>query len=495
MRWLIAFLIASTMAAAPSEPQKLIQLATGRVYHYKSLKVHPETIFVEMNSGGRTFPLHIIDSSSLPNAERKTIRTNVLKRLKTSDNLYDAGKYLPARNGYRFVKSCMNFLAKGDVTEAGKLMIAKKAKGLILVDGDWTTIQAYARLKKAEYDKAMKAKGMVRHGERWVTPKKKKYLEAYEKAKEMVRFRSRLNVEMSVVHSNGKKSLCRIKLEALDGTVRKLLVIVIDRKARLKQGRVHKLNLYWAGWDRYFYDGGFRVATAYNLNSQQACEGVIKKYHLMPQEGSGTGFAITKSGYIITNHHVAGGAYNITVHVGDNSFKARLIAEDQKNDLAIIKVDTELTPLALAFGDAKLGQTVFTVGFPMTRLQGKAPKVTRGVVSGMRGIKDDERMYQTDVAVQAGNSGGALADENGNLVGVICAKASFQAFLMRSGTLPENVNYAIKKEKLEQFLKQHPNVQKQLVTSANSGMKFEDAVAQVVKATVRIVVNSDDVGK
>jgi S1-C subfamily serine protease len=492
MRWLIVFLIANIANAAPPKAQKLIQMKNGRVYHYERLKVHPSTIFVEMDSGGKTFAYHVVDSSSVPAAAKKEIRANVLNRLKAADRHYEAERYVTARNGYRFVQGNLGFLTSADVSKDKKVAIEKKAKGLILIEKKWTTIEAHAKFKREQHDKAMKAKGMVKHGTQWVTPKKKKYLEAFEKAKEMVRLRSRQKVETSVVHSSGRKALCRIKVEGFDGVVRSKLIIVTDDKARLKKGKVHKLNLYWVGVIRYFNDGGFRVAVGYDLNAQKACEKVIEKYHLMPSEGSGTGFAITKSGYVITNHHVIDNAYGIVVHIGDKSFKATMIAEDQKNDLAIIKIDGELTPLALASGKAKLGQTVFTVGFPMTRLQGKAPKVTRGVVSGMLGFKDDERMYQTDVAVQAGNSGGALADEGGNLVGVICAKASFQAFLMDGGTLPENVNYAIKKEKLVALLKKYPKVQKELVTAKAEKITFEDAVARAVKATVRIVVNADD---
>src|SRR5664279_6545859 len=91
---------------------------------------------------------------------------------------------------------------------------------------------------------------------------------------------------------------------------------------------------------------------------------------------------------------------------------------------------------------AHLGGTVATVGFPNIGLQGFAPKFARGEIASLSGIQDDARYFQISVPVQPGNSGGALVDEHGNVVGVVSAKLDTAVALATSGALPENVNYA-----------------------------------------------------
>jgi S1-C subfamily serine protease len=77
-------------------------------------------------------------------------------------------------------------------------------------------------------------------------------------------------------------------------------------------------------------------------------------------------------------------------------------------------------------------------------LQGFAPKFARGEIASLSGAVDDARYFQISVPVQPGNSGGALVDEHGNVVGIVSAKLDASAVLAASGALPENVNYAVK---------------------------------------------------
>ena len=80
-----------------------------------------------------------------------------------------------------------------------------------------------------------------------------------------------------------------------------------------------------------------------------------------------------------------------------------------------------------------------TVGFPDTGLQGFAPKLAKGEIASLSGAADDARYFQISVPVQPGNSGGALVDERGNVVGIVSAKLDASAALAASGSLPENV--------------------------------------------------------
>ncbi|NOS70553.1 MAG: trypsin-like peptidase domain-containing protein [Verrucomicrobia bacterium] len=114
-------------------------------------------------------------------------------------------------------------------------------------------------------------------------------------------------------------------------------------------------------------------------------------------------------------------------------------------------------PVAASRG-VKLGGTVATVGFPNIGLQGFAPKLAKGEIASLSGAGDDARYFQISVPVQPGNSGGALVDERGNVVGVVSAKLNASAALRSSGALPENVNYAVKSSYLLSFLESVPDV-------------------------------------
>ncbi len=132
---------------------------------------------------------------------------------------------------------------------------------------------------------------------------------------------------------------------------------------------------------------------------------------------------------------------------------------DTANDLALLKGEGRFSPLPVAASrGVKLGGTVATVGFSNIGLQGFAPKLAKGEIASLSGAANDARYFQISVPVQPGNSGGALVDERGNVVGVVSAKLSAKAALAASGSLPENVNYAVKSSYLLSFLESVPDV-------------------------------------
>ena len=96
---------------------------------------------------------------------------------------------------------------------------------------------------------------------------------------------------------------------------------------------------------------------------------------------------------------------------------------DEANDIALLKAEGRFTALPVAASRAvRLGSTVATVGFPNIGLQGFSPKLAKGEIAAISGLQDDPRFFQISVPVQPGNSGGALVDERGNVVGIVCAK-------------------------------------------------------------------------
>jgi len=148
------------------------------------------------------------------------------------------------------------------------------------------------------------------------------------------------------------------------------------------------------------------------------------------QEASGSGVIISNDGYIVTNNHVVEDAKEIEVTLNDNrSFKAKLVGADPNTDIALIKVDAKDLPVIL-FGNSdslKVGEWVLAVGNPFNLTS----TVTAGIVSAKGrsiGINKSkmpiESFIQTDAAVNPGNSGGALVNTRGELVGINTAIAS-----------------------------------------------------------------------
>jgi hypothetical protein len=210
-----------------------------------------------------------------------------------------------------------------------------------------------------------------------------------------------------------------------------------------------------------------------------------------PSEGgSGTGFFITQDGYLITAAHVVRDANRVQVLTKTGRVAARVVSVDAANDLALLKAEGRFSPLPIASSrSVKRGDTVATVGFPNIRLQGYAPKLAKGEIAALSGPKDDPRYFQISVPVQPGNSGGALFDERGNVVGVVTGKLNPLAAVVSSGALPENVNYAVKSSFLLSFLEAVPELVAKLPEPSKTGLKFEDAIARAEEATALVLVD------
>jgi len=139
-------------------------------------------------------------------------------------------------------------------------------------------------------------------------------------------------------------------------------------------------------------------------------------------QGVGSGVIVNSDGYILTNHHVVDGAIDIKVELTDNrTFSAKLVGSDPPSDLAVLKVDATGLP-TVTVGDSdrvRVGDVVLALGNPM----GIGQTVTSGIVSAKgraTGLSDGsfEDFLQTDAAINRGNSGGALVNTNGELIGI-----------------------------------------------------------------------------
>ena len=151
------------------------------------------------------------------------------------------------------------------------------------------------------------------------------------------------------------------------------------------------------------------------------------------QEGSGSGFVVSKDGYILTNNHVVDGSDQVTVRLLDRrEFKAKIVGTDPNTDLAVLKIDAKnLVPAPLGnSGAARVGEWVLAVGNPLG--DNLTFTVTSGIISAKgrslalpgqsdRTIQD---FIQTDAAINPGNSGGPLVSVQGEVIGVNSAIAS-----------------------------------------------------------------------
>lgn len=207
--------------------------------------------------------------------------------------------------------------------------------------------------------------------------------------------------------------------------------------------------------------------------------------------GSGSGFVITPEGHILTCAHVVEQATAIKIKLGGHIVDAKIIRQDQLFDLALLKVTAQQPLSALSFSksrSATLGQDVFTVGFPNPELQGVATKLTKGSISSLAGALDDSRIYQISVPVQPGNSGGPLLDYNGNVVGVVQAQIEDRAVLNSSGSLPQNINYAVKSAYALSLIDSLPEVGNKLPAPDSRPRSFESAASAAESSVVLVLV-------
>lgn len=200
--------------------------------------------------------------------------------------------------------------------------------------------------------------------------------------------------------------------------------------------------------------------------------------------GTGSGVIISPDGYIVTNNHVIEGASSIQVTLNDNkTYKAELIGTDPSTDIALLKIKTDDKLPYLTFADSdntKVGEWVLAVGNPFNLTS----TVTAGIISAKarnlsNGYNDRVDSYiQTDAAVNSGNSGGALVNLNGDLIGINTAIASARTgtFVGYSFAVPSNIA-----KKVVEDLIEFGNVQKGIL--GVKGVELNSEVAEKMKVT------------
>lgn len=199
-----------------------------------------------------------------------------------------------------------------------------------------------------------------------------------------------------------------------------------------------------------------------------------------PSNWSGTGWLLS-NGYVVTNHHVIDGARTIILKFPNEEgqwreFRGEVAVSNEECDLAIVRLldvqpnDFSTIPYSLKTALAEVGESVFALGYPLTTTMGEEIKLTTGIISSHSGYQGSAMQYQISVPVQPGNSGGPVFDDNGDVVGVVCARH----------TGAENVSYAVKASYLQPLINQLPDAS-QILSSPNqlAGQNLPTKVKQV----------------
>jgi serine protease Do len=194
---------------------------------------------------------------------------------------------------------------------------------------------------------------------------------------------------------------------------------------------------------------------------------VTDESHIKPPyknlKTSASGFLVTANGLVVTNYHVVENAEKIEVIFAQKNItkSASLKIRDIKNDIAILELkdfsfeEISSEPIPFTFADVstvKVGQEVYTLGYPLGDIMGTKPRVSLGRINSLFGIQDDPRLYQISNPLQPGNSGGPLFNTKGELVGIVVSSLNAKYLYESAGIIPQNINFAIKSNYLQNLL-------------------------------------------
>tara|TARA_B100000315_G_scaffold252361_1_gene288994 strand:- start:253 stop:1059 length:807 start_codon:yes stop_codon:yes gene_type:complete len=198
----------------------------------------------------------------------------------------------------------------------------------------------------------------------------------------------------------------------------------------------------------------------------------------------GTGFILNSSGYIITNHHIIRGSKSIDIRYLDGErTKAKIIAEDQGNDIAILKPirTANIKILDLPIRDSSqvsLGDGVYTLGYPIPEILGDIV-LLKGRVNSLSGVKKNRSVFLTNIPIQKGNSGAPVFNKDGEVIGLV---GSFLDPTLTNAINPQNLSFVIKASYLKEMLFKVPEaliIPADLSLSANPDTQKKDFIRNV----------------
>jgi len=172
-----------------------------------------------------------------------------------------------------------------------------------------------------------------------------------------------------------------------------------------------------------------------------------------PRWSAGSGFYVSREGHLVTNEHVVRACRSVRLPDGQT---VEVVGRDRRADLALLRARPvqAAAPLRLD-NQVRQGEDVLTYGFPLHGVLSSSGQLGAGMVTALRGLRDNPLQLQIDVPVQSGNSGGPLIDQRGEVVGVVVSKLNALRVAQITGDIPQNVNFAVRLEPLKALLEKY----------------------------------------
>jgi S1-C subfamily serine protease len=167
--------------------------------------------------------------------------------------------------------------------------------------------------------------------------------------------------------------------------------------------------------------------------------------------GSGTAFVVRQDGTLLTNEHVVKGCSRLALPTGE---AVQVLASNAKRDLALLRSEKTYASALRFRRDQTIdhGETVRAFGYPYYQMVSTSLNITEGIVTALTGLNDDPSRFQVNAAIQPGNSGGPLVDEDGLVIGVAVSTLSTGRFTEVTGANAQSMNYGIRGQIVEAFL-------------------------------------------
>jgi len=369
--------------------------------------------------------------------------------------------------------------------------------------------------KKQAFIDAQTEKGLAYFEGKWIAIDEAKKLKEIKRRKarvnRLVKNNSITDVRMKIYQTLSDGALIKLystaKTKGYVNNSNVAFLSNVDTKL-LADGEIYDLDLYYCGSISYdTKKGNVNTVTEYSLSKRTAISRLERKLYSAKGnqsnaepsnkskdgkftkkfggvKSSGSGFFIGKEGHIVTNYHVTDGAKSLKIFYQNRLIDAKVVKVNKVMDLAILKADVNVIGLPISDKEAKLGEVIFAIGYPLPKIQSVGVKVTKGIISSMQGMEDNRSHYQIDAAIQPGNSGGAICNAQGQVVGVAVSKLNEVAMAAETGSITQNVNYVIKSTKLLTFIRSvEPKIDSAIV--AGDEAKSIDSVS---KSTIMILV-------
>jgi len=287
-----------------------------------------------------------------------------------------------------------------------------------------------------------------------------------------------------------------IEVDILDRSGKKLMSRTIEKKAS-SAGGLYDFNAVYNAFAAALKDlmieflnqNTSEVLAAvdhYQANGIANSDVSIKSlFKDLQANNSGSGFFINNQGTSVTAAHVVDKCIFIELNHKGQTYDVDLVASSQLLDLAVLQADFN-NPVSIAIEaepSVKLGKQIFVTGYPLSGILAAYPSLTVGNISSLGGLKGAKDYFQFTAPIQPGNSGGAITDYKGNLMGVVSSSLNQAMMLQNSGTTSQNVNFGVNAPLLKRFLDKH---EVDYTVKAADG-DFEKSSADAVEYSTQIL--------